>query len=187
MVKKEKKNLKKDMSFDPFFGFLSVTKQMNPNEKVHLFESPLGYFHEHINLMNNSKYFAGIVMIMLNVGSKYISINLSKSTEEYFKYTLSKQLLIFSMSWMGTRDIYTSLVLTAVFVVLSDHLFNEKSDYCILTKEATKRVKDAIDTNSDGIVSHQELNSAISILERAKKEKEWQNIQRLHVANGLPR
>ena len=31
--------------------------------------------------LNNSKFFAGIVMIMMNIGSKYISIKLTKSQE----------------------------------------------------------------------------------------------------------
>ena len=31
---------------------------------------------------------------------------------------VTKQLLVFSMAWMATRDIYTALVITAVFVVL---------------------------------------------------------------------
>jgi len=66
--------------------------------------------------LNNSKFFAGVVMILLNVGSKFIQIQFSKSTEEYMKYSVSKQLLVFSMAWMGTRDIYTSLGLTAEFV-----------------------------------------------------------------------
>ena len=85
--------------------------------------SILNYIHEHVLYLNNSKFFAGIIMILLNVGSKFISIQFSKSTEEYLKFSLSKQLLVFSMAWMGTRDIYTALGLTAVFVVFSLYLF----------------------------------------------------------------
>ena len=33
--------------------------------------------------LNNSKFFAGLVMIMMNIGSKYISIKLTKSHEKY--------------------------------------------------------------------------------------------------------
>jgi hypothetical protein len=85
----------------------------------------LSYLNNHVVYMNNSKFFAGIIMILLNVGSKFITIQFSKSTEEYMKYTLSKQILVFAMAWMGTRDIYTALGLTAIFTILSEHLFNE--------------------------------------------------------------
>jgi len=138
---------------------------------VSFFKNPLMFLHEHIQYLNSSKFFAGIVMILLNVGSKFISIQFSKSTEEYLKFSLSKQLLVFSMAWMGTRDIYVALGLTAVFVILSDHLFNEESSYCVVPHKY--RVLDKlIDTNGDGVISESEVNSAIAILEKAKKDKE---------------
>ena len=45
-------------------------------------------FFDFANKINNSKIFAGIIMIMLNIGSKYITIKLSKSQEEYFKNSI---------------------------------------------------------------------------------------------------
>jgi hypothetical protein len=124
--------------------------------------------------LNSSKFFAGIVMILLNVGSKFIAIQFSKSTEEYLKMNVTKQLLVFAMAWMGTRDIYTALILTAVFTVLSDHLFNEESPYCVVPKKY-RILADLVDTNNDGLVSEEELNSAIAILEKSKKEKNQKN------------
>jgi hypothetical protein len=121
--------------------------------------------------LNNSKFFAGVVMILLNVGSKFISIQFSKSSEEYLKMNVTKQLLVFSMAWMGTRDIYTALVLTAVFTVLSDHLFNEESPYCCVP-EKYRVLSTLVDTNNDGEISQDEINNAITILENAKKNKE---------------
>jgi len=135
----------------------------------------LGYINHHVMYLNNSKFFAGVVMILLNVGSKFISIQFSKSTEEYMKFSLSKQILVFAMAWMGTRDIYAALGLTAVFTILSEHLFNEESTLCIVPHKY--RVLDKlIDTNEDGVVSEVELAAAIAVLEKAKKEKQrkWQ-------------
>ena len=131
----------------------------------------LHYLNDNITVLNNSKFFAGIVMILLNVGSKFISIQFSKSTEEYMKFTLSKQLLVFAMAWMGTRDIYTALGLTAVFTILSEHLFNEESHLCVVPHDY-RVLNKLIDTNEDGIVSETELSAAIAVLEKAKKEKQ---------------
>ena len=138
----------------------------------------IAFIHNHIMFLNNSKFFAGIVMILLNVGSKFISIQFSKSTEEYLKMNVTKQLLVFSMAWMGTRDIYTSLVLTAVFTILSDHIFNEESPYCCVPQKFRILAK-VIDQNNDGFVSEQDVNNAIAILEKAKRDKERLN-QRKH-------
>ena len=123
--------------------------------------------------LNNSKFFAGVIMILLNVGSKFISIQFSKSTEEYMKYTLSKQILVFAMAWMGTRDIYTALGLTAVFTILSDHLFNEESNMCIVP-EKYRVLHKLLVCDNDGVVTETEIASAISVLEKAKKEKQKQ-------------
>jgi hypothetical protein len=112
-------------------------------------------------------------MILLNVGSKFIPIQFSRSTEEYLKMNVTKQLLVFAMAWMGTRDIYTSLVLVAVFTILSDHLFNEESGYCIVP-ENYKVLNRLMDTNDDGVVSELELSQAMAVLEKAKKEKQRQ-------------
>ena len=135
------------------------------------FMNLFGYINHHVMYLNNSKFFAGIIMILLNVGSKFITIQFSKSTEEYMKYSLSKQILVFAMAWMGTRDIYAALGLTAVFTILSEHLFNEESTLCIVPHKY--RVLDKlVDTNDDGVVSEPELAAAIIVLEKAKREKQ---------------
>ena len=72
-----------------------------------------------IKSVNNSKFFAGFIMIMLNIGSKYVVIKLSKSQEQYLRNTIGRQLLIFSIAWMGTRDIFTALIIK---------LFNRRSN-----------------------------------------------------------
>jgi hypothetical protein len=135
-----------------------------------IFYDSTAFIHNHIMFLNNSKFFAGIVMILLNVGSKFISVQFSKSTEEYLKMNVTKQLLVFAMAWMGTRDIYTALVLTAVFTILSDHLFNEESPYCCVPEKYRILAK-LVDENNDGIVNDEEINNAILILEKAKKDK----------------
>jgi len=129
--------------------------------------------HANILSLNNSKFFAGIVMIMLNVLSKFVSVRLSDTAEEYLKMGITTQILIFSIAWMGTRDIYISLVLTAVFVVLSDHLFNEKSSYCIIP-EQYRKLSSAADANRDGRLTQEEIDNAVKVLTRARQERQAQ-------------
>ena len=130
----------------------------------------IGYINHHVMYLNNSKFFAGVIMILLNIGSKFITIQFSKSTEEYMKYSVTKQLLIFAMAWMGTRDIYTALGLTAVFTILSDYLFNEESALCMVPYKYRVLHK-LVDTNEDGVVSDPELSAAMAVLEKANREK----------------
>jgi len=108
------------------------------------------------------------MMILLNVGSRFVEIKLSDSMETFIKYNIAKELLIFTMAWMGTRDIIVALILTASFVILSEFLLNNKSNYCVLSKKYSMN----IDKNKDGVISDSEINQAMNVLEKAKKQKE---------------
>jgi len=129
-----------------------------------------GNINQHLASLNNSKFFAGLVMIMLNIGSKYITIELSKTQEEYLKNHVARQILIFSISWMGTRDILMSLGLTAIFIVLTNFLFNENSKFCVIPMEYRK-YKDVLDLNGDGVVTPDEIKKAEEILSKAKQQQ----------------
>lgn len=124
---------------------------------------------EFLDVLNSSKYFTGVMMILLNIGSRFVEIKLSDSMEAYIKYNVAREVLIFTMAWMGTRDIVVALTLTAVFVILSEFLLNNKSKFCILPNKYTNL---KVDTNKDGIISDSEINKAIETLEKAKKQKE---------------
>ncbi len=117
--------------------------------------------------LNDSKFFAGIVMLIMNIGSKYVVVELSHTQEGFLKYTLGRLLLVFSILWIGTRDIFVSLFLTAVFVVLVDYLFNENSRYCIIP-EQYKELRQELGEE----VTQQEVNHAIYTLKKARKKKE---------------
>jgi hypothetical protein len=122
-----------------------------------------------LKTLNDNKFFAGIIMLIMNVGSKYISIELSKTQENYIKYSLGRQILIFSVLWMGTRDIVTALILTIAFILFADYLFNEHSQYCIIP-EKYKELNIVLDTEENR-VTQKEVNDAIKILKTARKLK----------------
>jgi hypothetical protein len=173
IVKSKSKSKKNKIVVGGNFHPPHIPSPTIPNRKpTNFFKNPLKFIHDHILYLNSSKFFAGVIMILLNVGSKFISVNFSKSTEEYLKFTLSKQILVFAMVWMASRDIYTALILTAVFVILSEHLFNEESNLCIVPH--TKRVLHKLEKSqlNNNIVTEEELTTAITILEKAKKEKQ---------------
>lgn len=128
---------------------------------------PFTYFLNVSQVLNDNKFFAGIIMLIMNIGSKYINIELSKSQENYIKYSLGRQLIIFSILWVGTRDIFISLVMTLLFILFADYLFNENSCYCIMSKKYREG-----NINKDDIpVTEKDVNSAIDTLKKARKQK----------------
>ena len=135
---------------------------------------------EYLGRLNNSKFFAGLVMILLNIGSKYITIKISKSQEAYLRNNVARQILIFAIVWMGTKDILIALAITAVFHVLTAYLFNEESKWCIIPKHL-RQFEDVLDLNGDGKVTPDEIEKAKAILEKAKKrDKLKENLRNLY-------
>ena len=116
-----------------------------------------------LSILNDNKFFAGIIMLTMNIGSKYVSIELSKTQENYIKYSLGRQILVFAILWVGTKDIFTSLVLTAIFILLADYLFNENSKFCVIPHKY-KELDDKVITSKD-------INDAINTLKIAQKHK----------------
>jgi hypothetical protein len=132
-------------------------------------EQPKNSLLSFIKIINDNKFFAGIIMLTMNIGSKYISIELSKTQESYIKYSLGRQLLVFTVLWMGTRDIVTSLIMTVIFILFADYLFNEHSRYCIIP-EKYKELNISLDTKNNK-VTQKEVNDAIDVLKRARINK----------------
>ena len=108
------------------------------------------------------------MMICLNIGSKFITVKLSPSQEEFMKNYVAREILIFAVCWMGTRDVLISLLITIAFFIITEYLFHEESSLCI-APSFLKKIKDSIDTNGDGIISQEEIDNAIKLLTKSKK------------------
>jgi hypothetical protein len=130
----------------------------------------------YLNNINTSKLFIGITMIMLNVGSKYVDFKFTKGQEKLLKEGLAREILIFAIVFMGTRDVLYAILLTAAFIILSEYTFNEKSKYCIIP-DRMKQITIMLDTNNDGIISPEEEAKALDILNRAERyrKRDMQN------------
>lgn len=123
--------------------------------------------HKKILDLNTSKMFAGLMIITLNIASKFVTFKFGKTAEMYLKYTFSRQILVFAMAWMGTRDIYVAAGLTLIFIFLFDFLFNENSSLCILPNQLKEYYH-----NMDEDISHDDYLKAQSTVEKYVEQKE---------------
>lgn len=128
--------------------------------------------------ISSNKYFIGIMMIFMNIGSRYIEIKLTKQQEAIFK-SIARELLIFTIAFMGSRDLFVAFIITAIFIVLSNYVFNENSKYNLLPKNFNK-LENIMDTNKDGELSEEEVNKAYDIIKRAKQKENVKNKIKLY-------
>ena len=145
---------------------------MVDKNKKHMGNTIFSYVHEQVQALNSSKIFAGIMIITLNIVSRFVNIKLSKTMESYLKYTFSKYVLVFTIAWMGTRDIYIALFIMGCFVIASDFLFDEESMFCILPDEFKDHHLTILEENEAKTnVTEEEIANAKKVLEKAKEQK----------------
>jgi hypothetical protein len=126
------------------------------------------YFHHYVKIMNSSKMFAGLVVITLNIASRFVTIKLSKRMESYLKFTFSRDVLVFCIVWMGSRDVYIAAGFTLLFTFIMDFMLNEESAYCILPESFTTYHTDKLNSAEP---TADEIKHAESVIERAKNVK----------------
>ena len=95
----------------------------------------LGQLGGKINSVGDNKYFIGVLVLLLNFGSKYVQEEIGTFADKLLSSRIARRLIIFSMCFFATRDIIISLILTAAFVIISFNLINEKSSYSMLPKK----------------------------------------------------
>jgi hypothetical protein len=83
----------------------------------------------YIQFIENSPMFAGVMMLLLNIGSRYITHEYSDNDEEYMQNIILRRISIFAVCFIGTRSVITSMLLTAAFVILASGIFRGKSVY----------------------------------------------------------
>jgi hypothetical protein len=84
---------------------------------------------EVISSLNTNLFFIGVMMLVLNIGSRFIVHEFSDNDEEYRQNIILRRIAIFAACFVGTRDLFVSLILTAAFVVLSTGIYHTKSIY----------------------------------------------------------
>ena len=118
----------------------------------------LDYIQIKCDELAENKIFIGLVMIMVNVGARFIIEELSDEHREIAKGDIFRKLVVFCSVFMATRDIVISLIVTIIFVVLMNEIL----------KTEKKEVGDKKDDKKGGSFAKQELDKQIDQLKLIK-------------------
>lgn len=128
------------------------------------------YINDFVKPVNDNKFILALVMMFLNISSKYIDFGFSKTQEHALRNGIAREILIFCVLFVGTRDIVISAALTFLFFISIEYLFNEDSKYC-LCPQHFNRMKEVMQQR-EGHVSDTELNAALETLKKAEKNNQ---------------
>lgn len=83
------------------------------------------------HFINTSPFVAGCVMLIMNFGGKYVSMEIPNGMNSFFSHEWVRKLTIFCIAFVATRNIKTALLIALLFILFSRFLMNEKSKCCI--------------------------------------------------------
>ncbi len=90
--------------------------------------SPLDAF---LQIFNTNPYFIGLMMLILNLGGRFISLEVTKKQEQFLQQPWVRRILIFTVLFVATRNIWVAFWSTVTVVLFLGYLFNENSALCI--------------------------------------------------------
>ena len=72
-----------------------------------------------LQALNDSKFFLGIMLLVLNLGSRHLVDEFSANPEDYNRNLVLRRFAVFAVCFVGTRDLVVSILLTAAFIIIS--------------------------------------------------------------------
>jgi hypothetical protein len=91
----------------------------------------LSPFDSILQIFNTNPYFIGITMLLMNLGGRFLTLEVSKKQEQFLQHPWIRRTLIFIVIFMGTRSIWVAFWTTLVVILCMGYLFNENSSMCI--------------------------------------------------------
>ena len=81
--------------------------------------------------INTNPYFIGLMMLLLNLGGRFLGMEISKEQEKLFQNPWVRRGLVFTVLFVATRNVFVAAIMTIFVLLIMSFLFNENSDLCL--------------------------------------------------------
>lgn len=81
--------------------------------------------------VNSNPYFIGIMMLLLNLGGRFLALEISKDQEKFLSHPIIRRFFLFAVLFVATRNLVIAAGLTVIVIVFLGYLFNENSELCL--------------------------------------------------------
>jgi hypothetical protein len=85
--------------------------------------------------LNTNPYFIGIMMLLLNIGGRFIPMEISKSQERFLQSVWVRRFVLFTVFFIATRNVIAAIVLTMIVLLFMSFLLNENSSFYLFGYE----------------------------------------------------
>ncbi len=90
---------------------------------------PLNPLESVVMGINTNPYFIGLMMLLLNLGGRFLGLELTKEQEKFLQHPWIRRVLFFTVLFVATRNIIVALVMTIFVILCVSILFNENSSF----------------------------------------------------------
>jgi len=108
-----------------------------------------------LQIFNSNPYFIGIMMLILNLGGRFINLEVTKHQELFLQKPWVRRMLIFVVLFVATRSLHVAFWTTVVVVLLLGYLFNENSAMCLFGQGGAKGATCTNGVKEDGMTSEE--------------------------------
>lgn len=103
-----------------------------------------------LDQISENKVFIGILMLLVNVGARFIIEELSDNHRAIVKGDNFRKIVIFASVFMATRDIFIALIVTFMFVILINEVLDSKEETDKeISKVSDSHIKQQLDMQID--------------------------------------
>jgi len=125
--------------------------------------------------INTNPYFIGLMMLLLNLGGRFLGMEVSKEQEKIFQNPWVRRALFFTVLFVATRNVFVAAIMTVFVLLFVSFLFNENSSLCLWQDGCSKPQEDGQPT--PGLTPEEteiwrRLNEKQMRMAAAKKSKE---------------
>lgn len=92
--------------------------------------------------INTNPYFIGLMMLLLNLGGRFLGMEISKEQEKVFQNPWVRRALVFTVLFVATRNVFVAAIMTIFVLLFMSFLFNENSDLCLWKDSCDVGAKD---------------------------------------------
>ena len=81
--------------------------------------------------INTNPYFIGLMMLLLNLGGRFLGMEISKEQEKVFQNPWVRRGLVFTVLFVATRNVFVAAIMTIFVLLFMSFLLNENSELCL--------------------------------------------------------
>jgi len=96
--------------------------------------------------LNTNPYLIGMLMLLLNLGGRFLSLELTKKQEAFLQAAWVRPAIFFTVIFISTRNLVAAFWVTLLFFFIIWVAANENSPFCMVPSWCGHDVKTQADT-----------------------------------------